>query len=811
MRLARTRTSMVPLLCSFAVACGDDARQNDDIGTETLPMTSVSLSNGATSEDTTAADSLDTTPDSTGTGGTGEGGECEGIQCGVECCGSDEECVLQQCMPICDSGVRCGDDLGVCCGHGQVCLQPDCITPGDPCIDSYDCPVNQFCEPTLGACLPQQMPVVCEVYPDFEDVQVQLKWSFEEEESIAAPLVADVDGDGVPEVILNTTNHQGGGFLAGTIVILDGETGAVQTHVLHDPGSGSYGSYGRSTPGIADVDGDGLPDIVYSGRPLVGSGIPSNWSIIYAVNGIGEPLWTHAGGQGSFSGTAQNPQPHYIEVWNGAPAFGNFDADDASEVVFGATLIDNDGRVVWDEEGEGGTYGVNDGYRGGVSAIVDLTGDGYPEIISGQHAWQVDWNQPQLGPPQVTVTMLWDAGGPDGYPAVADLDGNGTPEVVLVGRVTGQQAGIVRILDGATGQLWCGIDPTGAACAGNDALRTQPIAIPGGGRGGPPTIADFDDDGRPEIGLPGGSFYTVYDIYREGEDVVVAEGFPAPSLGDIYVRWTQPVRDESSNATGSSVFDFQGDGISEVLYQDECHFRIYEGATGNVVLEIENSSATIHEYPIVADVDGDGRSNILVVANEHNTIVQDRCGQLPGYTFRSGLFVYEDPDNQWVRTRRVWNMHTYHVTNSDSRGAVPPTLVNNWEQEGLNNFRQNVQGVGIFNAPDLTADLSVNLLSCVNQEFEVVATVRNEGSLGVPAGIPVSLYEGTDATGTLIGTETTLAPLLPGAFVNFTWFVPAVLGQSTSFYVVIDDDGIAECNDENNDAATDPVACPIAG
>src|SRR5690606_15040144 len=125
--------------------------------------------------------------------------------------------------------------------------------------------------------------------------------------------------------------------------------------------------------------------------------------------------------------------------------------------------------------------------------VVDLTGDGYPEIVSGRHAWSVDWVEVPGDDPQVTVTLLWDAGAPDGYPAIADLDLDGTPEVVLVAN------GTVRVLDGSTGLAWCGVDPTGALCAQNDALRTEPATIVGGGIGGPPTIADFDGDGRPEI------------------------------------------------------------------------------------------------------------------------------------------------------------------------------------------------------------------------------------------------------------------------------------------------------------------------
>ena len=51
------------------------------------------------------------------------------------------------------------------------------------------------------------------------------------------------------------------------------------------------------------------------------------------------------------------------------------------EIVFGGTLLDNDGLVVWDGgvNGAGGQLGSNNGYLGGISAVADLDGDGDPE------------------------------------------------------------------------------------------------------------------------------------------------------------------------------------------------------------------------------------------------------------------------------------------------------------------------------------------------------------------------------------------------------------------------------------------------
>src|SRR5690606_10463058 len=139
-----------------------------------------------------------------------------------------------------------------------------------------------------------------------------------------------------------------------------------------------------------------------------------------------------------------------------------------------------------------------------------------------------------------------------------------------------------------------------------------------------PTLADFDGDNLPEIGVAGATAYSVFD----------PDG-PAPVL------WSRDTKDFSSHATGSSVFDFEGDGVAEVIYGDECFVRVYRGTDGHVLLEIPNNTGTIHEYPLVADVDADGRSEILVVANNRN----DLCSATypdwaAGGGLRRGLFVY---------------------------------------------------------------------------------------------------------------------------------------------------------------------------
>jgi len=793
---------VVPLL----TGCRDDRTEADGDSTGTvsdsMAESSSTVADSATADSTTDAPD----PDSSSSVGSDET-PCATQICGDECCDDDEECVLAACLPVCTAGVRCGAELSVCCGENEVCLQPDCVAPGAECFDSYDCPAGEFCEPNLGEhgqCLPNPGRNECEIVPDFGEIEPVLEWSFESDQVITMPAIGDIDGDGLPEVVANSI-YVGGEVFAGEIIVLDGQTGAEEFRIVDDPASMSFGSYSRSTPALGDVDGNGLADIVYSGLPT-GDPAVFNYSVVHAVNGLGQHLW---------QAHDPNGADHYIYTRNGAALLTNLDDDDESEVVYGIAVIDHDGLVVSDDYmnalGHGaGVFGSNGTYEGGIATSVDLTGDGYPEIVSGREAWTVDWTQEAVGMPTVSVSPFWPAStDPDGYPAVADLDDDGDPEVVVVGE------GFMRVLEGDTGELWCGADVTGALCSGNDAARTQPIELPsdglGGsvGRGGPPTIADFDGDGRVEIGVAGGSAYTVFDFNREGEEVVQPLGMAPPGPGDAYARWIAVIQDESSNVTGSSVFDFQGDGSAEVMYQDECYLRVFDGATGTVLLELENSTPTIHEYPVVADVDADGNTEFVVVAGDSNP---ELCMANVGYTPRRGVFVYGDANDFWVPTRQVWTQHTYHVTNATSLALTPAAEDANWLQDELNNFRQNVQGEGIFNAPDLSLDVSVGLQSCLDEQFEIFVTVRNEGLLGVPAGIEVTLYEGTDASGGMIGTMFTQTPLLPGAFEQLEWVVGAPARVAKTFYAAVDGGGsIAECIEDNNDGTTQTVACPTPG
>lgn len=123
--------------------------------------------------------------------------------------------------------------------------------------------------------------------------------------------------------------------------------------------------------------------------------------------------------------------------------------------------------------------------------------------------------------------------------------------------------------------------------------------------GGPVTIGDFDNDGLPEIGVASSGVFGVYDprckVYNDPQ-----------GCADKYILWERWSQDSSSGETGSSLFDFDGDGQPEAVYGDECFVRVYEGNTGRVLFSSKRASGTSIEAPVIADVDDDGSAEILM-------------------------------------------------------------------------------------------------------------------------------------------------------------------------------------------------------
>lgn len=757
----RSSKVFIPLfLIGLAVACGSSSGSNftDNGQSDAGP-------DGSASGNVGPLISADSGP----TSSSGGDGTCASkILCGDQsatCCAVGQECVNNACAAACESGVRCG---ATCCQSGQVCLSQACVAPGKACNDSFDCDENEFCEPTIGKCLPQPAdgPGACLYKPPVAPLALKLEWSWtgsntilpEYNQVVNTPSVVDLDGDKFPDVVIVTSKNNGDAYDADKpayIRALDGRDGTEKWAATVDAFNVLYAVNPRGTTAVADVDGDGKIEIY---APAAGGGV-------VAFHGDGSFYWK----------STTTLQPGSVTI-----AIADMDNDGIAEVVEGGLVFNaQTGALAFPPTytlaSDQHLWGANDPTYGPVSIIADVDGidsSNDQMVVTGNRAFKK------------SGFLVWDKSATltDGYTAIADLDKDGKPELVVIAQ------GNIRVQNAVTGEL---IDS---------------IALPGSGRGGPPTISDFDNDGVPEMASANGTKYNVfeYDPTKVSPD------------HKISVKWSQDTQDGSSNVTGSSVFDFEGDGSSEVIYNDECYSRVYRGNDGSELYKIVNSSATIHEMPVLVDVDGDNHTELLVVANDVNHL--NGSVKCPNYVAangdvpRHGVFSYGDANNKWVRTRKIWNQHAYHVTNVLADGKTPMVEPRSFTVAQNNDYRVSEQGKGVYNAPDLQVDLTVSLDPCPTS-IELRARVSNQGSLGVPAGVSVTFYAGTDATGQQLGNGVTTKALLPGESEVVLFEYTPTGTPSTAFFVSVDGTAVTgvinECLTDNNTGKAGGVRCPV--
>ena len=807
----RLRPCPLLALTYLLAACSGGGGETDTQTATSITTTITTTTTAGTSTGTTAGSESDTGT-STGTTGT-TGPSCEetcmdGVCVGGECCAVD---------------LACGE---ACCPMGQVCSFQTCVTPGATCVDATDCADGEYCEYSLGEereppdpmcmggaslaagkCLPAppecamgvepdpddpECLAACEVKPPVDDFAIALKYAWGgvntppySSDVMMSPIVIQLDDDNcdgkvnekdIPELVFSTFTG-GAYYKQGTLHAVSIVDGALVDKFtmpnVTQPGAGLAGG---------DLDGDGVPEIVGCMDPGPNGAsccdaIAQNTGAV-AFKADGTTLWT---------------QPDTVKVHCGyeSPAIGDVDQDGKPEFLIGWTLLDGATGAVEQELDPTSTWGAK------LTSLVDLDGDGRLDVTDGQRAYKA------------TGELLWDLRAANvkdpanavtgGYHGVGDFDKDGKPEVVIIASGGPHSMALVRhdpmSPDGAQ-VLRKGVDI-------NDGYSTMTFCNAGSEYGGgPPTVADFNGDGVPDVGAAGAVGYIVFDGKKLVDPNV--PGDPA-SLK----LWFKTTHDCSSAVTGSSVFDFNGDGKAEVIYSDEYHLWMYDGVTGdNLIQSTCNTTGTLWEYPLVADVDNDGQADIVVASNAYAVTCPDDSSK------QSGIRIFGSASGSWVRTRRIWNQHTYHVTNIDESGAVPAVEVPNWTVKRLNNFRQNVQPAGEFSAPDLSAKLLVDCLT----DYTLIARVRNLGQAAVPAGVPIGFYEGPPSDGKKLGEGLTQKALYPAEAEDVLLVLPdpppAVKLGMTDVYIVVDDGmpehAWVECRLDNNETHGG-AKCNVAG
>ncbi len=714
--------------------------------------------------------------------------------------GTNNEPCIGQCLCEQESKTWCpSDDGGTCCDGADVCLFQICVTPGNTCDqETNPCEKGFFCEPTLDKCIPNDVdPNACTYIPpvgDFEPVEAY-KWDASPDDPtydqvMMMPVVAnltDDNGDGkineedIPDIVF--TAFKGNGYAQpGVLRVISGEDAS--DHWTSTTLPVPFNVLGATTPAVGDLENDGIPEIILQDGTAGG---------VYALTNEGVIKWHN---------------PTAIGNRFGGPAIANLDNQGDAEIITSGNILSSTGDAIC-------TFvnGTNN-----LPIAMDLDDDGLQEVVVGSTAYKLIDATATDG----SGCALFSVAGFTGFTATADLDNDGLPEIVSVenGYLVMYENDLTETsrqklpinLDRIASIFNTDCTSTGVCAINTDCTSPnrcyegECVAKSCNPGGGPPTIADFDGDGQPEIGIAARWYYFVFET-------------------DGTITWAHDTKDFSSAVTGSSVFDFEGDGKAEVVYNDEAYLRVYSGeGTGmdadnngfndpKILLEIENTSGTLYENPVIVDVDNDGSAEIVVSANDY-------AFKFAGETFGSkGIRVFKDVENKWVGTRKIWNQHSYHVTNVNEDGSIPLIESPNWKDPELNNFRQNVQGGNLQNAPNFVAAVEAKGGTCQTTGLEISFTIRNEGSIGVRIGaLSTTIYAAEEGqTRVPVVTLQNTLPLGPGAMETqvYNWVVPDdLLGKKIDVEVRTDSDTEQkerhnECNEDDNVGVALGVECTV--
>lgn len=321
--------------------------------------------------------------------------------------------------------------------------------------------------------------------------------------------------------------------------------------------------------------------------------------------------------------------------YNHYPAAADLDGDGYFEIVARQRTGGTWAIVKWDDTQKKHIVKPSDISVGGPAMIFDIDNDGKPEVL---------WNK--LVANNELKRIVHDSQGSSDTPAVGifdnDLQGmaslvrnNGvfkfnpaskswTTVLTLAGTKhagyadfgtpgkTAEEFDFTK-LDGKPEFVFSGSNKLVIYAAptidGNPVAQTI-MNVAGFSVGGPVTVGDFDNDGLPEVAVASNGTFGVYDPRCKAYD-------NPKGCADKYILWERWSQDNSSGETGSSLFDFDGDGQPEAVYGDECFVRVYEGHTGRVLFSSKRSSGTSIEAPVIADVDDDGSAEILMSSDSN--------------------------------------------------------------------------------------------------------------------------------------------------------------------------------------------------
>lgn len=481
--------------------------------------------------------------------------------------------------------------------------------------------------------------------------------------TLITPLVGDLDGDGVAEIVcfsnklVNGNSAISGGGNPGTkvrnVVVYDGFTH--QRKAKFD--LPMYVSAFEATPyGLARcANGDALMVFACTDNKL------------YAYK-----YDSHTGVSQVWGGVSFGSGNDYATV----VGFADFNNDGSPELYVRNKIFDlATGQLLLtvNTTNQGATYAhvgsstssISDRMQLAASLACDIVGDSKCELLLGNKIYSIDiTNTSGTAGNSATLYATAPSTGyqsipADGHAQVADFNLDGYLDVLLSCRPNVDNQGKIYAY------VWDVHNSTVSAPI------AQSVSQPGKSI---PLIADIDNDDSLEVvihcGVPGQN--------------VRAYKYHASS-SSFSLLWTKGFS-EDSYSNGLTLFDFNQDGENELLICDQNNISIVNGSTPalaqNAIAIFPFKEVTTMQYPVIVDVNNDGAAEIVFVGNETTATIQ------------GSLNILHSGGTPWAPARPVWNQYMYNSTNVNKDLSIPAVPFNN-----AHVFIDNTGGNTVFRRP----------------------------------------------------------------------------------------------------------------
>ena len=368
----------------------------------------------------------------------------------------------------------------------------------------------------------------------------EIQWWFDlDAPSFGSAAVDDIDGDGLPEIVFGTY------FNDESFHALNAENGTELWSFFTD-------GCNDASPVIADVDLDGELEVIAAASS------PYHLYCLDGATGIIE--WSTSTG--------------YPNCIDSPPAVADVDGDGKPEVVLGTfngyvfCFNGENGSIAWQC-----SLGTDSAIQT-CPNILDVDCDGDLDVVVAQ--WNGDNRIYALE--GIDGSILWFSDLPGDYiyhgGSFADVDADGKPEIVI-----GSYDHYIYLLNAEDGSLeWSYYAPYYVAA--------------------PTSIADVDADNDLEI------------VYTSNNRIGVLD-----HNGDPVWSYTAG----GSMFRGAALANIDGDTITDIIFGDTSGMlTALRGTSPDIIWEIDleahyGNTFNIDNAPVIADFDGDGKLDVFVV------------------------------------------------------------------------------------------------------------------------------------------------------------------------------------------------------